>query len=261
MVRLRHPSPSPVQRIRSGMTVGAETHPAVSAFLCHSTRLDVERRFPASPALALDSAEARAPLFAGLTATMAESDCFTRTSAAGFSAGPPPGAGPGVGRGPLALTACWRWRRRTRCPAQARGEMRSGYSFTPGTYAHPLHPWLFRERAVTRETPIVTEQSNMEALPYELERAGCRSGLRIVRRCCVDWSRFASLSRYEIRFSPKERLRPLLTTRNQNQVVARQRVEGAPPADRPQGSATALERTGTLRGPSSADDSSFRLIH
>ena len=36
------------------------------------------RRFPASPALgSSDSAEARAPLFAGLTATMAESDCFT----------------------------------------------------------------------------------------------------------------------------------------------------------------------------------------
>ena len=29
----------------------------------------------------------------------------------------------------------------------ARGEMWSGYSFTPGTYTHPLHQlaWLFRE--------------------------------------------------------------------------------------------------------------------
>ena len=64
----------------------------------------------------------------------------------------------------------------------------------------------------------------MEALPYRLAEvvAGFGSEIRIAPRAEAlrqYWSRFAPLSRYEIRFAPREGLTPLLTTKNPEQVV------------------------------------------
>ena len=71
----------------------------------------------------------------------------------------------------------------------------------------------------------VTERSNMDALPCSLDGVvpGVGSEIRGVPRSRVlraYWTRFGPLSRYEMRFSPKEGLKPLLTTRNPEQVVS-----------------------------------------
>ena len=71
---------------------------------------------------------------------------------------------------------------------------------------------------------IVTERSNMDALPCSLDGVvpGVGSEIRGVPRSQVlrqYWTRFGPLSRYEMRFSPKKELSPLLTTRNREQVV------------------------------------------
>ena len=72
---------------------------------------------------------------------------------------------------------------------------------------------------------IVTERSNMDALPCSLDGVvpGMGSEIRGVPRSQVlraYWTRFGPLSRYEMRFSPKDGLKPLLTTRNPKQVVS-----------------------------------------
>ena len=75
------------------------------------------------------------------------------------------------------------------------------------------------------EMRIVTEQSNMTALPCDLSEVVTGVGSKIQtspRSQMLNpyWARFAPLSRYEVRFSPQEFLKPLLTTRNPDQVVS-----------------------------------------
>ena len=72
---------------------------------------------------------------------------------------------------------------------------------------------------------IVTQQSNVEALPYELKGVvtGFGSEIRVAPRSQVlrqYWTRFAQLSRYEVRFAPQEGLTPLLTTKSPEQIVS-----------------------------------------
>ena len=69
------------------------------------------------------------------------------------------------------------------------------------------------------------KRSNTDALPCSLDGVvpGVGSEIRGVPRSRVlraYWTRFGPLSRYEMRFSPKEGLKPLLTTRNPEQVVS-----------------------------------------
>ena len=76
-----------------------------------------------------------------------------------------------------------------------------------------------------RTTRIVTEQSNMAALPYELKGGvvGIGSEIREAPRSQVlrpYWTRFAQLSLYELRFAPQGGLTPLLTTKNPEQIVS-----------------------------------------
>ncbi|MCY4575529.1 MAG: hypothetical protein OXC55_02835 [Chloroflexi bacterium] len=78
-------------------------------------------------------------------------------------------------------------------------------------------------RNATR-TQIVALQSNIEALPCKLEqiREGFGEEIRVAPRAQFlsrYWKRFADLSWYEMRFSSQDGLLPLLTTRNQEQIV------------------------------------------
>ncbi|MCY4108595.1 MAG: hypothetical protein OXG11_06165 [Chloroflexi bacterium] len=72
---------------------------------------------------------------------------------------------------------------------------------------------------------MVAEQSNMDALPYNLDGVvpGIGDEFRVARRSQVlhpYWEKFAQLSQYEMRFAPQKGLVPLLTTKNPNHVVS-----------------------------------------
>ena len=75
-----------------------------------------------------------------------------------------------------------------------------------------------------RRTRILAEQSNLDVLPLKLGQVVSGVGDEIrptphSRALRQYWERFASLSQYEMRFSPQNNLLPLLTTTNPNQIV------------------------------------------
>ncbi|MCY3881000.1 MAG: hypothetical protein OXG61_02650 [Chloroflexi bacterium] len=112
---------------------------------------------------------------------------------------------------------------------------------------------------------VVTEQSNLEAIPWNLEGVvtGVGSEIRAAPGAHIlrsYWARFSDLSWYEIRFAAKAQMQPLLTTKNPRQLV------GAVVETKGGGHLVLLPAVSlggsdeeSERGATSEDDSAFRL--